>query len=350
MSVAQSGSAFARQKTVEVSDATGVAEARREAAGLAAVAGLDQTARGKLAVAVTEAASNMLKHAQRGRVLMRVIEGGEAHGVEVLAVDSGPGMVNVSESMRDGHSTAGSPGTGLGALQRMTTAFEVWSQRGKGTVLRFEEWSRAPAVNPRGLVAGAVSLPMPGETVNGDAWTLVQGAGRQVLMVVDGLGHGVAASDAALTAIATVEKNARLAAGNLLEAVHDALRPTRGGAGLVLMLQPESEQCTACGIGNIAALIRAQGKTRSMVSHNGILGHHVRKMQEFQYPFSRGSLLIAHSDGLTSRWNLDDYPGLEARHPAIIAAVLHRDHNRGRDDVTVVVVRNGENATAGAGA
>src|SRR5262245_13271814 len=114
MSAALSGSALARQKSVEVSDATGVAEARREAAGLAALAGLDETAAGQLAVAVTEAATNMLKHAQRGRVLTRVIESGQAYGVEVLAVDAGPGMSNVAESMRDGHYTAGSSGTGLG--------------------------------------------------------------------------------------------------------------------------------------------------------------------------------------------------------------------------------------------
>jgi len=48
--------------------------------------------------------------------------------------------------------------------------------------------------------------------------------------------------------------------------------------------------------------------------------------------------LIMYSDGLQSRWNLQDYPGLVHRHPAVIASVLHRDFCRGRDDVTVLVV------------
>src|SRR5262249_52226165 len=143
------------------------------------------------------------------------------------------------------------------------------------------------------------------------------------------------------TAIATAERNARMSASDLLDAVHDALRPTRGAAGLVLHVRPESELCTACGIGNISATIRFQGKSRSMVSHNGILGHQVRKIQAFEYPFPRGALLIAHSDGLTSHWDLSAYPGLEARHPAIVAAVMQRDFDRGRDDATVVALRNG---------
>lgn len=342
MSAFLGGSELARHKAIEIADASGAAEARREAAGLAAIAGLGETASGQLAVAVTEAATNILKHAQRGRILVRVLERDAAFGIEVLAVDSGPGMANVAESMRDGHSTAGSSGNGLGALQRMTSGFELWSQAGKGTIARFEVWSQPPPANARALIVGAISVAKRGEPVCGDGWTLEQGGGRTILMVIDGLGHGVEAAAAARTALAAAHKNAKLDAPNLLEAVHDALRPTRGGAGLVLALQPESELCTACGIGNIAASIHGTGKVRSMVSHNGILGHQVRKMQAFDYPFPRGALLIAYSDGLTSHWDLSAYPGLEARHPAIVAAALHRDFDRGRDDVTVVVVRNGE--------
>jgi anti-sigma regulatory factor (Ser/Thr protein kinase) len=341
MSVPLSGSALARQAVVEIADSSGVAEARRAAAALAALARLDDNACGELALAMTEAGGNILKHAQRGRILVRVIERDRAFGVEVLAIDRGPGMANVAESMRDGHSTAGSPGTGMGALQRMTTGFEIWSQPGKGTIARFEVWSRAPAASPRALPAGAISLPKAGEEVCGDAWTLVQGRGRLVLLVVDGLGHGRDAAVAARAAVAAAERNAARNAAELLETVHAALRPTRGAAAAVMLLQPESELCTICGVGNIAAMIRSAGRTRSMVSHNGTLGHQVHKMQEFSYPFPRGSLLIAHTDGIATHWDLAAYPGLEARHPAIVAAALCRDFDRGRDDLTVVALRNG---------
>jgi hypothetical protein len=140
----------------------------------------------------------------------------------------------------------------------------------------------------------------------------------------------------------TAAKGAHLSPVDLIASVHDALRPTRGAAAAVAILEPGKELCTYCGVGNIAASIRANGATRSMVSHNGILGHQVRKLQDFSYPFPRGALCIAHTDGVSARWDLAAYPGLEQRHPSLVAAVLFRDHARERDDATIAAVRNEE--------
>ena len=76
-----------------------------------------------------------------------------------------------------------------------------------------------------------------------------------------------------------------------------------------------------------------------MVSHNGTVGHVTRKVQEFVYPWLPGALVIMHSDGLGTQWSLERYPGLALRDPALIAGVLYRDFQRGRDDVTVLVAR-----------
>lgn len=339
-----SGDLGARQRLFEISDPSGVSEVRRHAASLAGKLAFGDAQAGQLAVALTEAATNILKHARHGQVIVRVIERAGTQGLEALAIDQGPGIANLAESMRDGHSTAGSPGTGLGALKRMGEAFEIWSHPGKGTLVRFEAWPRPPAKDA--LPSGAISLPKTGEEYCGDGWTIVQGRGRIVLFVVDGLGHGPEAAKAARAAVEAVERNAQLDAAHLLEAVHGALRSTRGAAGAVALLQPESELCTFCGVGNISASIRSPGIARSMVSHNGILGHQVRKMQEFSYPFPRGALCIAHSDGIATHWDLGSYPGLSARHPALVAAALCRDHSRGRDDATVVALRNGSDGAA----
>jgi hypothetical protein len=177
--------------------------------------------------------------------------------------------------------------------------------------------------------------------VCGDSWALQLGRGRLVVLVVDGLGHGLDAATAARAAVEVVQAKAHLDAGNLMDAVHGALRPTRGAAAALAMLQPESELCTFCGVGNISASIRSNGASRSMVSQNGTLGHQVRRIQEFQYPFPKGSLLLMHSDGLATHWDLAAYPGLEGRHPALVASALYRDHSRGRDDLTVLALRNG---------
>jgi hypothetical protein len=99
-------------------------------------------------------------------------------------------------------------------------------------------------------------------------------------------------------------------------------------------------QGTFAGVGNISCRVESFGERRQLVSHSGTLGHVLRRVQEFEFAFPAGALLILHSDGLTGRWSFDDYPGLLNKHAGLIAGVLYRDHDRGSDDVTVVVQKN----------
>lgn len=329
------------QVLIVLEDPSGIAEARHHAGVFANALRFDATVAGDLAIAVTEAASNIVKHAGRGQILIQAIERGKDSGVETLALDQGPGMNSVAESMRDGHSTAGSPGTGLGALQRLTTGLEVWSKSGQGTLLRFEVWPKksAPIASSAGFNVGAVNVSKPGESDCGDDWAVFQTPAGPLLFLVDGLGHGPGAASAAHAAVEAAGKHATLKPAEIIGAVHAALISTRGAAAAVALVEPGKGLCTFCGIGNISARILYGGTTRNMVSHNGTLGHQVRKVQEFQYPFPTGALLLAHSDGIATRWDLAAYPGLEARHPALIAAALYRDFFRGRDDATVAALR-----------
>jgi len=328
----------AAQLHVPIEEASSVAEARRQAAAIGRSLGFDEAAGGALALGVTEAASNIVKHAGRGDMLLRAVGINGARGIEVLALDAGPGIANLSESLRDGHSTAGSPGTGLGTLSRMTRGLEIYSRPGKGTALRFVLWPRDAQAQRAAL--GVVCLPKPGETACGDGWAVTEQAERRVMFVVDGLGHGPDAAAAARSAIATALAQAARAPAEIIAAVDAALRATRGAAAGVAVTETGSDFCTFCGVGNISAVIYAEGSGRSMVSHNGTLGHQVRKIQEFRYPLAPGALCVMHTDGLGTRWALDAYPGLAQRHPALIAALLYRDFARGRDDVTVLAARH----------
>ena len=341
MEISPANGATARQRVLPISDASGAADARRAVAALAASLEFDETTAGELALAVTEAATNIAKHAREGAIVARILPCQEGGGIEVLAIDKGPGM-DVAASMRDGHSTSGTPGSGLGALSRVASGLDIWSRPGAGTLMRFEVWPKALARNgaPR-LASGVICTEKRGEDVCGDNWALLQGRGRVIAFVVDGLGHGLDAATAARAAVETVKSKSHLDAVDLMDAVHGALRPTRGAAAAIAMLQPESELCTFCGVGNIAASIRGGGTSRSMVSHNGTLGHSVRRVQDFSYPFPKGSLLVMHSDGMATHWDLAAYPGIELRHPSMIAAALFRDHSRGRDDLPVLTLRNG---------
>jgi anti-sigma regulatory factor (Ser/Thr protein kinase) len=330
-----------RQIVVPLEDSSGVGEARRRAAAFARLLALDATASGHVALAVTEAASNIVKHAGQGEIALRALRGAKMSGLELLAIDKGPGIASLSLSMQDGHSTSGSPGTGLGALLRTTTNFEIYTQLGGGTALRAEVWAGRPAKPPtEALLVGALAVPMRGEPVCGDDWAVCAGRGRLTALVVDGLGHGADAAAAAHAAVEVVHAHPQLGAAALMEQIHNALRPTRGAAAAVAVLNAAMGVCTYCGVGNISATLHAGGKARSMVSHNGILGHQVRKMVEFTYPLQDHALCILHSDGLSARWSLERYPGLASRHPALVAAVLYRDFRRVRDDATVLALRH----------
>jgi anti-sigma regulatory factor (Ser/Thr protein kinase) len=330
--------ASGRPAGLSINDASATGEARRMASALAGQLGFGETARGQVAIVATEAATNLFKHAEGGEILLQGWESGSIVGLDILAVDKGPGMADLDRCRVDGFSTAGSPGHGLGAMGRLSGFFEIHSIPGVGTSAMARFFSGSPAVS--GLEFGVVSLPMAGEEVSGDSWAIDEFEGRTIVMVVDGLGHGPQAYEAARAAVEIFEEKARQGPAELIQAAHRALRSTRGAALAVAQIDPDRGEVVYAGVGNIAGSIHGPSDLRSlsMVSHNGIVGHTIRKVQEFTYPWISGSLLLMHSDGLATQWQLGRYPGLTSQHPGLIAATLHRDFKRVRDDVTVLAI------------
>jgi anti-sigma regulatory factor (Ser/Thr protein kinase) len=329
---------------LQIDDRTQVGEARRAAVEMAEALGLGATQAGKVALAVTEAATNIVKHAGSGKILLGPLVRAASVGLEILALDRGPGISNVTASMRDGYSTAGSMGAGLGALSRVSPSFELYSQTGRGTALRLEVWEGVPPPPEAELEVGAICLPKTGEEVPGDGWLLEASGDYRTVMVVDGLGHGPNAARAARAATEAFAAHPSATPGALMQICHGALAATRGAAGAAARVAPAKRHGSFAGVGNIACRVEMSGERRQLVSHSGTLGHVMRRVQEFEFDFPAGSLLILQSDGLTTRWSSEDYPGLLAKHAGLIAGVLYRDHNRGTDDVTVVVLKNSSHA------
>jgi anti-sigma regulatory factor (Ser/Thr protein kinase) len=318
-------------------DGSAIGTARRAAVALAERQGWPETVTGRIALVATELATNLVRHAGGGTLIVqRAVPDG---GLEILALDRGPGIASLPEALRDGYSTAGSSGSGLGAIGRAADQWDVFSAPGAGTVVlaRFREDSRRSP--PAQLVVGGVSLPHPGESVCGDAWAAARTPTGLSVMVVDGLGHGTPAAAAAAAAVQVFQERVGASVVEIVEDTHAALRATRGAAVGVATIQPEAGRLGFVGVGNIAGTLVRAGESRSLVSHPGIVGHQCHKIQEFTYPWGPGSLLILHSDGLQSRWQLGRHPGLAERDPTIVSAALYRDHVRGRDDVTVVTAR-----------
>ena len=322
---------------VPVTEQSQVAEARRQALAVAAGLGFGEADAGRVALVATEFATNLVKYARSGELLVGPFEDPTGSGVEIVSLDKGPGIYNLQESLRDGHSTSSSPGTGLGAVRRQSHVFAIASWPGIGTAIL----ARLQPGRPKDITAalwGALTLPKPGEDVCGDAYCVrADRAGRTILMA-DGLGHGVQAAHAADEAVRLFRRHETASPGAIVEALHAGLRPTRGAAVAVARLDLARGVVVFAGVGNVASAAITGGQIRRMVSHNGTAGHQARRIQEFEYPFTPESLLIMHSDGLASSWSLDRYPGLASTHPTLIAAVLYRDFTRARDDVTVLVM------------
>ena len=326
---------------IDVAESSQPGEVRRKALEYAEELCLSETRCGAVGIAATEMATNLVKHAGSGKILLqRVWEPGGA-GLRLIAVDKGPGISDIAKALQDGHSTTGSMGTGLGAIRRLSDIFELYSAVGAGTLIRAEFWpeKHSHAVKDGTIEIAAVSEPIRGEVVCGDGWGIRSFADSLVLMVVDGLGHGVLASEAAREAEAVLARTADVSPHDIVQEAHAALKKTRGAAIAVAKIQMENGLLRFAGIGNISVVILAPGVSRSVASHNGTLGHQLDRVQEFTYPWNANSILIMHSDGLGTRWDLERYPGIWNKHPSLIAAILHRDFCRGRDDVTVLVAK-----------
>ncbi|MFZ0662254.1 MAG: SpoIIE family protein phosphatase [Acidobacteriaceae bacterium] len=321
------------QKAVAISDRSSIGEARRAASAVARSLGFDEGRCSDISIVATELATNILLHGGKGELLICPVEAGSIW-LDLLALDTGPGIREVSRAFEDGVSTAGSAGQGLGAVKRLSDTVSLYSVAGAGTAVfcRFGLLSGREA-EPLGVV----SIPLHGETECGDSYFVLPGARRSLFMMVDGLGHGPVAAQAATEAVKVVMDSTQESLSEIMTLTHNALKATRGAAMAIARVDHERSVATYAGVGNISASIGNGAITRNMVSRNGTLGAVLPKVQEYAYPFEPSMKLLMFSDGLISKCSLSGYPGILNRPPALIAGLLYRDFSRRRDDATVLV-------------
>jgi anti-sigma regulatory factor (Ser/Thr protein kinase) len=330
----QTASTVRDMRWIRVEDISAVASCRSAAAGMAGKLGFSAARADQLALAVTEAASNLHKHARDGSLLLRISNGAAVPGIELITIDSGPGLRDVRAAMRDGHSTVGTLGIGLGAIRRLADSCDLYSVPGHGTALVARFWP-APA-RPTCDFAGLIR-PIASEVESGDAFAAVR-AGQTVTGVLcDGLGHGPLAAAAASKAIAAILEDPGQEPAALITRAHARLARTRGGA--IGIVQVTGRTAWFAGLGNVAAWILAGGVRAGMLSVPGIAGHQARTIRQFEYPVPENAAIVLHSDGLSSRWDISALPGLERNDPLVIAAALLAEAGIHRDDASILVLK-----------
>ena len=319
---------------LRVEDASAVPACRQAVQALAERLGFPATRVGQLALAVTEAASNLHKHAEQGSLLLCVNRDGPQPGIDLVTIDAGPGLRDVSAALRDGHSTTGTLGIGLGAIRRLADFSDLYSAPGHSTALaaRFRASPPAPEVRWAGLLR-----PITGETECGDAYGAVEADGAVTAVLCDGLGHGPLAATAAAAGVAAVLEDPAGEPAVLLDRVHRRMSGTRGGA--VGIVRIGGQLARFAGLGNVAASIVSGGQRKSMISIPGIAGQQARTIRQFEYEVPPGAAVILHSDGISNRWTAAALPGIEARDPLLIAAVLLALAGIHRDDAGILVLK-----------
>lgn len=326
-----------------ITETSNVGELRRAVVKIAKNSVFSEEEIGKIGIIANEMATNLLKHAEKGgQVLVRSLCLNECNGFEIISLDKGPGIKNTHLALRDGYSTAGSSGTGLGAIRRLSHEFDIYSQEEKGTAILSKVWAQGkkPEMCKQRIEYGVLSTAKPGLEVCGDDWCVEYFQGRIMVLLVDGLGHGEGASEAAQQAVGIFKNHLHLPLEDILHRIHSGLRSTRGAVVGVASIHAEKAVMEYAGIGNIAARIITSSKSQSCISFNGTMGIQLGKVQRFTYEWPKDAIFIINSDGFATNISLNSYNGLLNHSMSALAAVLFRDFACGNDDTSMIAIKS----------
>ena len=331
--------------------------------------GFEEKASEEIAIAVSELASNLVKHAQQGQLTLTPLNANDRPGIRVESRDAGPGIADVERALADGVSTTGSLGYGLGTVNRLMDTFDIHSQPGAGTHIVCTRWQRAglPRVSPSPLEFGAATRAHPAMRENGDSFVLKTWDASVLVGVIDGLGHGQFAHRAAETARQYVESHFDQPLDAIFRGTSRACRASRG---VVMALarfdwglevgdwklevrddetrrslksnfqSPRSNiQLTFASIGNIEARVFGNAAPVNLIVRRGVIGGHAPHVLVTTHHWEPRDLLVLHTDGLSSHWRWEDFPYLAQESATRTAQRLLQRLAKEDDDATVVVVK-----------
>jgi len=360
-----------RPLRIRITDEASLSSAVLQSSRTARTHGFDTYRASTIATVTSELGRNILKYAGEGEILIQTRERPKKIGIEVTAQDRGPGIDDVEQALADHFSTSGTLGLGLPGVQRLVDEFEVRSRPAEGVTVRIVKWlaleettwvpasqtesqERSAPATPHGVtkasgeVGGRVSWasysrPMFGQQVCGDAALVKRTNNHLLIVILDGLGHGAPAFEAAGTAVALLERVQPKGPGELLTDLHERMKGTVGAACGIALLDIETLGLRYAGVGNTSGRIfrAANGGEQSLLGANGTLGQGMRSPVEASETMHPGDLFILHTDGIQSRFGVEHYPQLRVEDPTVVAKALVTRFGREYDDATTVVVKTG---------
>lgn len=325
-----------------ISNPAEVIAIRRIAREMAGEIGFDEATREEIGLVVSELASNITKYAPRGIITLSQICDLHREGILIEAEDEGEGF-NIHAAMQDGVSTSGTLGVGLGAVNRLMDEFDILQREDRtGTRILCKRFLHDNSNHGHHCPFdfGVVSRPKPGETANGDSFVIKHIRNATLVGVIDGVGHGVLANQAANAARQYIERHADLSLLEIFKGVDRACASTRGVV-MALTVFDWSQKCFRfASVGNIeVSVMHGHYEKPKFIVRRGIVGKHAPQPVITENEWHPGNILILHSDGLSTHWSWQDF-SLYSEHPAqVLAENIYNANQKDHDDATIVIVK-----------
>lgn len=301
--------------------------------------GFSENTTAEVDIIVAEMGSNLVKYGGGGEFLVGLPDD---ESLEIICLDNGPGMHEPQRMIRDGVSSSLSLGHGLGAMQRLSDVFQMYSLKDWGTILlsRIHKREKPPHQKQAILETRALVVCKPGEKVSGDGYWVRQQGDLTWFFLGDGLGHGPEAHKAVMTAIDSLNVTEEKDPVSIIRELNQQVRRTRGLVGCVAVYNAATRGWTICGVGNISTRLHTVIDHKNYMAYNGIIGLNLPgSMHAATIDGEKGQLLTMCSDGIRTRWEMSKYPGIAKCDPSILAAALYKDQGRRTDDMSILVAR-----------
>lgn len=323
---------------LNASDRSYFAILKKEIHALAAAAQFGARRLAEIDIVVAEIVSNLAKHAGGGEVFVKLIEEKGIQGIELLAIDNGPGISDLKHMLQDGASSKNTLGHGLGAIKRLSDIFQIYTHKGWGTLLLARLFNeQLPLAKKREtLEVHSLLVSKPGETECGDGFYFKQSKEHIKLFLGDGLGHGKEASAAVQKAIEAFKLCAEHSPVENLRYINQSVKKTRGLVATIAIFHVKERRWTICGVGNISTKFYSLGGTKNHNSYNGIVGLNMpNTMKDQEVSYEPGQCLVMCSDGLKSKWDVLRFPGILRNDLSLLNAALFKDFTRNTDDTSI---------------